>query len=98
MVLVLMKRENVNVSHFEKGIKEPFQLFNRNPHLVAYHWKGVITRKIITLRKDFYDVPGHNGVLLKLTSSVTLIGYIKTIFVMLVNFSHHVVFSHKLLL
>lgn len=97
MVFVLIKHENVNVSHFEKGIKEPFNLFNSNPHLVAYHLKGVITIKIITLRKDFYDVPGLNGVLSKLTSCVTLIGYIKTIFFMLVNFSH-VVFSHKLLL
>lgn len=87
MVFVFIKHENVNVL-----------LFNSNHHLVAYPWKGVIARKIITLRKDFYDVPGLNGVLSKLTSCVTLIGYIKTIFFMLVNFSHHVVFSHSLLL
>lgn len=38
-----------------------------NFYLVTYYRKGLLTRKTITLRKGFYDIPDLNGRLSKLT-------------------------------
>lgn len=32
------------------------KFLNVIPNLVTYHWKGLVTRKLITLRTDFYDL------------------------------------------
>lgn len=60
---------NDNVSpYFEKVNGGNFDLsLNNNFYFVTYHWKGVITRNTTTLRKCFYDIPGQNGSLSKLT-------------------------------
>lgn len=44
-------------------------------YLVMYHWKSLITQKIMLLRKDFYDIPSRNGSLSKLTSCLAWKGY-----------------------
>lgn len=36
-----------------------FYFVNVNPDIVTYYWKGVLTRKIMALRKGFYDNPGQ---------------------------------------
>lgn len=47
-----------NVSpHFEKG---ETNVFNSDSYLVAYNWKGLLTRKIMSLRKGFYSIPDQN--------------------------------------
>lgn len=48
-----------------------FQLFDIHPSLVIDNWKSLITRKIMTLRKGFCNIPGQNGDLSKLTSCQT---------------------------
>lgn len=54
--------EDKNVSPgLEKRFKESnFNDFisNTNFYLVTYYRKGLLTRKTITLRKGFYDIPG----------------------------------------
>lgn len=35
---------------------ENFNFFKRNPNLVAYDWKA-----LMTLRKEIYDIPSQNG-------------------------------------
>lgn len=35
---------------------------------MTYHWKGILTTKIITLRKGFYNLHGKNGGLSKYSS------------------------------
>lgn len=39
----------------------PFSEDGNYCYLVTYHWEGLLTRKIISLRKGFYDIPGQNG-------------------------------------
>lgn len=37
--------ENVS-PHLEKGVKgDIFNVFKRNPYLVAYHWKALLKKK-----------------------------------------------------
>lgn len=45
---------------------------NINPYIVTNHVKGLLPEKM-ALRKSFYDIPGQNGGLHKLTSYVTSI-------------------------
>lgn len=43
-----------NVSpHFEKGETD---VLNSDSYLVAYNWKGLLTRKIMTLRKHQFII------------------------------------------
>lgn len=45
--------------HFEKGIKrEDLNVFNSNPFSRISLESSI---KILTLRRGFYDIPGHNG-------------------------------------
>lgn len=53
---------------------ETFIVFS-NPYLVTYHWNVIHTRKIMKLRKGFYDIPVQNGGLSKFTSCQTVILY-----------------------
>lgn len=71
-------------STFEKGVKGGNSrggkggFFNIYSNLVSYGhlltWKGLLTRKITTLRKGFYNNPVRNGSLSKLEKWWTLIG------------------------
>lgn len=37
--------------HFEMGLKGGnFNVYNTNCYLATYHWKGLLTRKIMTFR------------------------------------------------
>lgn len=55
--------------HFEKGIKgDIVNVFDSKPYLMTYHWKGLLTIKIRTLRKGSYDIHDQNGGLPKLIS------------------------------
>lgn len=57
---------------FYKGImKGIFNFLKINTYLVTYLWKGKLTRKLITLSKGFFDIPGENGGLLKLTITLS---------------------------
>lgn len=49
---------------FYKGIMKDIFNFLK---IDIYPWKGKLTRKLITLSKGFFDIPGENGGLLKLT-------------------------------
>lgn len=73
----LMSDGNVS-PHFEKWLKgrQNLNVFNSNPYIVAHLWKALLTRKIMTLRRGFYDIPYcQNGGLSKVTSWLTLIGH-----------------------
>lgn len=66
-------REDKGSPNFEKEIKGGnFNLFNDIPYLMTYHWKVILTRKVMKLRKGFYDIAGQNGGLSKFTSCRTL--------------------------
>lgn len=48
---------------FEKGVNtEDFNCCNINLLLVACHWKDQLTRKIMTFRKEHYNIAGQNGI------------------------------------
>lgn len=49
-------------------------MFNSNLHFVTHHWKGLISRKIMTLIKGFQDIHGRNGGLSYLAKWLTLTG------------------------
>lgn len=48
---------------FEKAVMKGcnISVFNSNPYIVAYHWKGVLTRKIMEFRKDEWNIPAQIG-------------------------------------
>lgn len=59
-----MSNENLS-THLEKGPPvllfyngrgKLFNFFKRNPNLVGYNWKA-----LMTLRKEIYDITGQNG-------------------------------------
>lgn len=57
---------------FYKGImKDIFNFLKIDTYLVTYLWKGKLTRKLITLLKYFFNIPGENGGLLKLTITLS---------------------------
>lgn len=37
------------------------KFLNVIPYLVTYHWEGLVTRNLITLRTDFYNLLVQNG-------------------------------------
>lgn len=62
---------------FEKGVNNggDLILFHINSYLVTCHWKGLLTREIMTLTKGFYEIPARNGGLPKLTSLLSNLEY-----------------------
>lgn len=55
-----LRDENVT-PHFRKELKgDNFNVLNRNPYLVTYHLKGLLTRKIMAPKKGVYDIQGQN--------------------------------------
>lgn len=55
--------EDANVSFlFEKVLKEGnINLYNKNPCLVTFNLKSLLTRKLMIFLKGFYDIPIKNG-------------------------------------
>lgn len=58
---MVFKRYENGSPHFEKMVKGGnFKVLNINPYLVTNHSKGLLTRKLIMLRKGFCNIPGEN--------------------------------------
>lgn len=54
-LLVFISDENVS-PYFVKEVKvDNFNFLNRNPYLVANHWKALLTRKIMTPRRLMFS-------------------------------------------
>lgn len=63
--IIILSDKNVS-PYFEKGLKrDPFNVFNSNPYPVAYYWTALLARKIMMLRRGFYDIPVKNVGLIK---------------------------------
>lgn len=52
----------------KRGKAEQFQCFNSILYIVTYHWNGLFTITIITLKAGVYNISGQYGGLSKLTS------------------------------
>lgn len=73
IIIFVMSDENVS-PYYEKGLKRgPFNVFNSNPYPVAYHWTALLARKIMMLRRGFYDIPLKNVGQSNVTSCLALL-------------------------